>query len=861
MAAVSTGSSKLKPAELAAPRLFNDSVWPHLPSVFKDKKLLSEYRPQKFIGAGAFGRVYSVVNDRGDWYACKVLEKQSFKNLQYRKRLLIEIETLRKLPGHPHIVGFVQCFEDASFVYIVMELCSSKSLDAVFKSRKFVSEPEVRYFMYQLIDAVEHMHKYKVIHRDLKFANILLTESMQVKVADFGLSAMLGSDTERKKSFLGTPNFLAPELVTRPKEGHSFEVDIWALGIVMYSMLYSKPPFHVSGGTKQAQSNALFQKITREECRFPDSPAVSQDAKNLILALLDKNPDHRPNAYEIRRLPFFVNYNLLPSLSRSVFIQPPEIADLYIHVKKELPAPNFQALPAITNSPYGPANHSPRSAVPAHPNALTTQFQQLQIDKMKPVSAPVHSPNGRLQLSPKPASTSNGHPQYQRPDHGSPHSPYIRGDLGPLDYPQQLTRPRITMPTPIATHGHPYGSPSHKSPEMVPSGGLGPPRPQVAFQHPVSPGRGDSEGAVTRPSQLVAMSLSGALRGRTQAHGAVVTSPNGSSGANPRSPLSGPASNFPSSDTSRSRKCSVMSSMETRFNQFFQDLNDTAPGAAPNTDQVAPKVLIPAVFISKWIDLSNKYGLGYELTNNSYGVHFNDNTTLLLLPDHRHIEHLFYDPTKSQKAIKRESHTLDEHPPSLKKKVTLLLQFRRYMRRQLHNTIPEDIAALHRDNSNYWYNGGSSGDGPSDNTPSLCTCGAVDQYQPATTDDHQDPTAPPPVAVAAVSHRSHCPLGRSKQRDPAFNLLYLNKFIRTGHAAMFRISHGVLQLNFIQDHSKLVIQNRGEIVTYISDGQLQTFTLSDLETLRPQTDLLKRLKYTRNVLAQINVRRSGNEAR
>ncbi|RKP37055.1 kinase-like domain-containing protein, partial [Dimargaris cristalligena] len=519
---------------------------------------------------GAFGRVYSVVNDRGDWYACKVLEKQSFKNLQYRKRLLIEIETLRKLPGHPHIVGFVQCFEDASFVYIVMELCSSKSLDAVFKSRKFVSEPEVRYFMYQLIDAVEHMHKYKVIHRDLKFANILLTESMQVKVADFGLSAMLGSDTERKKSFLGTPNFLAPELVTRPKEGHSFEVDIWALGIVMYSMLYSKPPFHVSGGTKQAQSNALFQKITREECRFPDSPAVSQDAKNLILALLDKNPDHRPNAYEIRRLPFF---------------------------------------------------------------------------------------------------------------------------------------------------------------------------------HPVSPGRGDSEGAVTRPSQLVAMSLSGALRGRTQAHGAVVTSPNGSSGANPRSPLSGPASNFPSSDTSRSRKCSVMSSMETRFNQFFQDLNDTAPGAAPNTDQVAPKVLIPAVFISKWIDLSNKYGLGYELTNNSYGVHFNDNTTLLLLPDHRHIEHLFYDPTKSQKAIKRESHTLDEHPPSLKKK---------------------------------------------------------------------DPTAPPPVAVAAVSHRSHCPLGRSKQRDPAFNLLYLNKFIRTGHAAMFRISHGVLQLNFIQDHSKLVIQNRGEIVTYIS---------------------------------------------
>ncbi|KAJ1990454.1 Cell cycle serine/threonine-protein kinase cdc5/MSD2 [Dimargaris cristalligena] len=870
MAAVSAGTPKLKTFELAPPRPFKDAVWPHLPSIFRDKKLRSEYRPQEFVGAGAFGRVYSVVNDKEERYACKVLDKQNFKNPQYRKRLINEIETLRKLPGHPHIVGFVQCFEDNAFVYIVMELCSSKSLDAIFKTRKCISEPEVRYFMYQLIDAVEHMHKYKVIHRDLKFANVLLTESMQVKVADFGLSAMLGTDKERKKSFLGTPNFLAPEIIARTKDGHSYEVDIWALGIVMYSMLYSKPPFHVSGGAKQAQSRLLYEKISNEECRFPDTPRVSSDAKYLILSLLNKDPSQRPNAYEIRRMAFFANYNLLPDMPRSVFFQAPEIPDSYRRSRSNSASlTNSRRPAAITDGKGEPAAAPPsHSSRPAHPEVLTAQLQQLHINREKSASLPASQgsagyPSGRSQSSPKPISTANIQPHSHRSGQYSPQSPYARGDAQLPDTPESIQNPGAVS-SPRVSHAQPSSNPMSSRQEVVASKSSAWPTPRSAFQRPASPSGGPT-GSV-RPSQPPASGHPMPPRSQSQPNPSGAASPGVSRALPPPPPQADSPPSHHSSEPDRNRKCPVMSGMENRINQFFQDLHNTPPDPSRMGVTADPKAAhFPKVFMSKWIDLSNKYGLGYELTNNSYGVHFNDNTTLLLLPDQQRIEHLFYDPTKSQKSIKRESHTLDSYPSDLKKKVTLLLQFRRYMRKQLHNTVPENISNPHRNNPSFWYNASSSGEGQSDNDPSLCICGASDSQQAAdraklTSTSGTTAVSPSsdPTSNGMVTHSSHCPLAWTN-RDPAHNLLYLNKFIRTKYAAVFRISHRVLQLNFIHDHSKLIIQNRGEVITYISEGKASTYALTDLENLRANNDVLKRLKYTRDVLGLINLRRTGTE--
>lgn len=83
----------------------------------------------------------------------------------------------------------------------------------------------------------------RIIHRDLKLGNLLLSLNMEVKVCDFGLACQLDSYDERRLTVCGTPNYIAPEVISTTSNGHSFEVDIWALGIIMYALLCGKPPF------------------------------------------------------------------------------------------------------------------------------------------------------------------------------------------------------------------------------------------------------------------------------------------------------------------------------------------------------------------------------------------------------------------------------------------------------------------------------------------------------------------------------------------------------------------------------------------------------------------------------------------
>lgn len=90
--------------------------------------------------------------------------------------------------------------------------------------------------------AIEYVHSKRVIHRDLKLGNLFLTERMQLKVGDFGLAAQVFYEGERKKTVCGTPNYLAPEVLEN-SNGHSYEVDYWSIGVILYTMLFGRPPF------------------------------------------------------------------------------------------------------------------------------------------------------------------------------------------------------------------------------------------------------------------------------------------------------------------------------------------------------------------------------------------------------------------------------------------------------------------------------------------------------------------------------------------------------------------------------------------------------------------------------------------
>ena len=136
-----------------------------------------------------------------------------------------------------------------------------------------------------------------MIHRDLKLGNLFLNENLQVKLGDMGLSTKLENADERKKTICGTPNYIAPEVISG--RTHSFEVDVWSLGVILFTMLIGKPPFE----TKDVK--ATYKRIKRGSYCFPDSANISRDARLLIESLLQIKPKERPSLAQIRNHSFF----------------------------------------------------------------------------------------------------------------------------------------------------------------------------------------------------------------------------------------------------------------------------------------------------------------------------------------------------------------------------------------------------------------------------------------------------------------------------------------------------------------------------------------------------------------------------
>jgi len=116
--------------------------------------------------------------------------------------------------------------------YILLELCHNQSMNELIKRRRRLTEPEVLYYMMQLIDGTNYMHGTNVIHRDLKLGNLFLDRNMGMKIGDLGLATKLSHEGEKRKTICGTPNYIAPEIIDG-KGGHSFQVDIWSMGVIM----------------------------------------------------------------------------------------------------------------------------------------------------------------------------------------------------------------------------------------------------------------------------------------------------------------------------------------------------------------------------------------------------------------------------------------------------------------------------------------------------------------------------------------------------------------------------------------------------------------------------------------------------
>ncbi|MDP2436556.1 MAG: protein kinase [archaeon] len=257
----------------------------------------TEYMRKEMLGQGSFAECYLVesTTDRRR-YAAKVVEKAHLKP-KTKDRLYSEIKIHRSL-HHPSVIRLDEVFEDANFVYILLEPCPHKTLLEMLRARLHVSEAEVRYWVFHVLDGIDYIHSQSVIHRDLKPGNIMIgldaEGNVRPKIGDFGLATMLGTPDERKKTVCGTPNYIAPEILYNGELGHSFEVDVWSLGVIMFTLLFGKPPFETTA------IRETYKLIRQGKYQYPTSPIVSGIAKEMITWMLQVDPLKRPTVRQLR---------------------------------------------------------------------------------------------------------------------------------------------------------------------------------------------------------------------------------------------------------------------------------------------------------------------------------------------------------------------------------------------------------------------------------------------------------------------------------------------------------------------------------------------------------------------------------
>lgn len=173
-------------------------------------------------------------------FAFKVMTKDLIIRQNARECVRDEIK-LHQWLNHRNIVEFIRKFTDIQNVYIVLEFCENGSLKSLQQCRNIISEFECRYYIYHILSGLQYLHKAQIIHRDLKLANIFLGKNLTVKIGDFGLATQMNDSGELKATTCGTANYLAPEVINR--NGYSYPVDVWAVGVIMYYLLVGYAPF------------------------------------------------------------------------------------------------------------------------------------------------------------------------------------------------------------------------------------------------------------------------------------------------------------------------------------------------------------------------------------------------------------------------------------------------------------------------------------------------------------------------------------------------------------------------------------------------------------------------------------------
>ncbi|XP_069991347.1 phosphorylase b kinase gamma catalytic chain, skeletal muscle/heart isoform isoform X4 [Penaeus vannamei] len=292
-----------------------------LPDRDAAKGFYAKYEPKEVLGRGGCSVVRRCIEkETGQQFAAKIIDLSDSSTDGVYEATMREVEVLRLVAGHPFIIELHDVFESSTFIFLVFELCEHGELFDHLTTVVTLSEKKTKVIMRQLLEALAHVHGKGIVHRDLKPENILLDDNYNIKLTDFGFAKVL-TPSETLTDVCGTPGYLAPEVLRvamfEGSPGYWCAVDLWACGVIMYTLLVGCPPFW------HRKQMVMIRNIMEGKYSFqsPEWDDITDTPKDLISKLLVVEPSKRITVQEALAHDFFqiLQYKGRPFNAKKMF--------------------------------------------------------------------------------------------------------------------------------------------------------------------------------------------------------------------------------------------------------------------------------------------------------------------------------------------------------------------------------------------------------------------------------------------------------------------------------------------------------------------------------------------------------------